>query len=390
MKNYKKSLFNNNGVWCFKYTIIDNITGTSKRKSKTTGVKYVAEDVSVRLNRQSRREAEKIMYEFLDGLEGSDLNAEMYLHEWLNEFMAYQKSHLAITSWQREKNRYTKHILPYFTQHKYTLRELQPIHLNKFFDWCKTERNLAPASVKLIKSIINSGLEYAVVNQIIPTNVCKFTVQIKKSKPKYDWFEVEELQQLLDAVQGHELETPVILTILLGLRREEVLGLRWSNIDLNKRKLEIAGTLVYVCGAPEKYQYRDNTAKNDNSLGSYYINDALYDYLVALKQKQKSMERRTNKWTDYLCVRADGNIITPDHITKTFPKLTEDIGLRRMKFHNLRHSAVTMLAQTHSIKECQVFARHKNYQTTLNIYTHVRDSRKAEMLDTVTTQLNFR
>lgn len=116
------------------------------------------------------------------------------------------------------------------------------------------------------------------------------------------------------------------------------------------------------------------------------MNDALYNYLKALKAEQDIMIRETNDYKDFLCVNAVGTLITPDSITNHFTKLLDDNGLPHIKFHALRHSCISLLANNNSfsLKQIQDYAGHGDFLTTFNVYSHADDSAKKNEMDYIT------
>jgi integrase len=127
--------------------------------------------------------------------------------------------------------------------------------------------------------------------------------------------------------------------------------------------------------------------KTESSERSFILNDALYSYLKALKAEQDKMFRETNAYKDFLCVNAVGTLITPDSITSHFAKLLDENGLPHIKFHALRHSCISLLANNtaFSMKQIQDYAGHSDFLTTFNVYSHTDDSAKKTEMDYITS-----
>ena len=127
--------------------------------------------------------------------------------------------------------------------------------------------------------------------------------------------------------------------------------------------------------------------KTESSERSFAINDALYNYLKALKVEQEVMIRETNAYKNFLCVNAVGTLITPDSITNHFTKLLDENGLPHIKFHALRHSCISLLANNtaFTMKQIQDYAGHGDFLTTFNVYSHTDDSDKKTEMDYITS-----
>lgn len=127
--------------------------------------------------------------------------------------------------------------------------------------------------------------------------------------------------------------------------------------------------------------------KTDSSVRSFTLNDDLCDYLRALKNKQENMLRETNAYRDFVCINDVGGLITPDIVTRKFRELLDEKGLPHIKFHALRHSCISLLANNNSfsMKQIQDYAGHSDFLTTFNVYSHADDSAKKTEMDYITS-----
>ncbi|MBP8593694.1 MAG: tyrosine-type recombinase/integrase [Ruminococcus sp.] len=127
--------------------------------------------------------------------------------------------------------------------------------------------------------------------------------------------------------------------------------------------------------------------KTDSSVRSFTMNDALYNYLKTLKAEQEVMIRETNAYKDFVCVNAVGTLILPDSITHYFTKLLDRNNLPHIKFHALRHSCISLLANNtaFSMKQIQDYAGHGDFLTTFNVYSHSDVSAKKTEMDYITS-----
>ena len=139
-----------------------------------------------------------------------------------------------------------------------------------------------------------------------------------KVKKESSYYNAEQLNKLANAAKGSYIETPVILAMVLGLRRSEIVGITWDNVDFDNRLLHINQSVIVgdssilplgtykVIGRTNSRKPKDIILKyflkTESSERSFAMNDALYSYLKALKAEQDNMIRETNEYRDFLCV----------------------------------------------------------------------------------------
>ena len=212
----------------------------------------------------------------------------------------------------------------------------------------------------------------------------------KKTKTETHFYDAEQLKQLLSVAMGTPIEVPVVLGILLGLRRSEIIGLRWSAIDFDKMILSINQKAVTGMVDGKTQTVISKTLNTEASESDFKLNTDLCNYLKTLQEKQSKIPRETKAYMDYLCIDAVGNLLKPDYITAKFRKLLKANNLPPIRFHDLRHSCISLLANDSrfSMKQIQDYARHANFLTTANIYSHTNIDVKRMELDSITA--NFK
>ena len=187
----------------------------------------------------------------------------------------------------------------------------------------------------------------------------------------------EELEELFKKVKGTDLELGVILAAFYGLRRSEAVGLRWDAIDFNRKTITISHT-VTIATIDGKTTIidkdRTKTLKSNRSLPLVAPFERL---LLNLRERQKAnMEICGNSYckdyVDYIYVNELGERVKPNYITQNFPEFLEKNGMRRIRFHDLRHSCASLLyANGVTLREIQEWLGHNDISTTSNIYTHL-------------------
>ncbi|MCR5598456.1 MAG: site-specific integrase [Lachnospiraceae bacterium] len=254
-------------------------------------------------------------------------------------------------------------------------------------------------SIRKHRDIIRLILSYAVQEGALKENVAtKINKMLLKSLPKNvnrtEPFTKEEICKLLIAIVGSKIETAVILASSLGLRREEILGLKFSDIDWDNNIIYIRDVIIKANGVSSSI-YRNST-KTSSSRQYLPMTEALKEYLVMVRAEQDKLreklgdsydnhtiayedsDKEIKEWDyrehnlDFICRDEFGAVMRPDYISHTYKKLLEDNGLRHTRFHDLRHSVGTIvLEETHDLKMAQITLRHTNINTTSDIYTAI-------------------
>ena len=184
---------------------------------------------------------------------------------------------------------------------------------------------------------------------------------------------------MLAKIKGHILEVPVTLAVFLGLRREEVVSLRWQAVDFEKKTVVINHTTVLT---RREVTNVDNT-KNETSNRTLPLTDQLISFLKEVRRRQLKNQMRLGKdykKSDYICVRENGERLRPDFISEKWTKFLEENNLRKIRFHDLRHTCASLQINNGcSLKDVQDWLGHADITTTANIYRHISMDRKTKM-----------
>ena len=282
-----------------------------------------------------------------------------------------------------------KRIKEYFGDIK--VRELNEKMVEAFLDSLFEKNHVQPRTVKDIKVFLGNVMDLAVREGLISHNPVKEVVINKNLAAKYakgkntdeEFFSYEEAQLFLNKVRDHELYELFYLTLFFGLRREEVLGLRWSAIDFKGHMMHINHTVTKGISIT-----RANTTKTVSSAREYPLTDEQIEMFRQLKLKEKANRRLCGNGyfdSDYIFKHADGTLYYPDYPTKAFGKLIKKIPElpQGITFHGLRSSCVSILVhQGMDVKSIQKWVGHADIDTMLRIYAKVKDKEaKREISD---------
>lgn len=228
----------------------------------------------------------------------------------------------------------------------------------------------APATVALLRRALRQALEQARQWHLISHNPAEHITCPKIERRKVDVLSPEQARALLAVLRGHRLAVAVQLAVSLGLRRGEVCGLRWEDIDFESGVLHIRGSLQYVAGQGLVY----GETKTASSRRSIKLPAALLAALRWHQQHQKA-EREHMGWKDsgYVFVAArTGGPLNGNVLIYAFKEALERAGIAPIRFHDLRHSCASFLiAQGVHAKVISGLLGHTNISITMDLYGHL-------------------
>lgn len=251
--------------------------------------------------------------------------------------------------------------------------------------------------MRYINIIIKSALKQAVNNRMINDNACNAVVLPKKNKIEIIPLTKEEVIQFLNVAKKDRLYTLYLLEMMTGLRRGEILGLKWSDIDFEKGKINVIHNLYRINNTDEnattKYKLELLTPKTETSKRSIPINQLMIEELLKHKEKQdleKMYYASDYKDLGMVFTRPNGDYISPREFLRQYQKLLSTAGLEKKRFHDLRHTVASLLINANeNPKVIQQLLGHSTISTTLDIYAHVMGETMNKSIDTLCNQLQL-
>lgn len=382
-KNVKANLIDRGGWY---HCIISFYAEPNKRKQKSIAL-------GLKTKGNKRRAEEKCRELLAEWEKRLSLNkSEMPFVDFLKEWLEHHKNNIASTSYSEYKNIIYRIIVPYFEEHEkgLTLFDLQPQHIQVFYSYRMREHNTGARTIVKYNAVIHRALDYALRMKHIETNPADSVELPKVMDHRANFYSADELRTLIDKSTGTPLETVIRLAAWFGLRRGEILGLRWSSIDFDRKILSVTGTIKDKSDSGSKAYY-SNLAKTKSSIRSFPMTDEMVIYLKNLKAQQdqnRAMMNYNHAWNDFVCVRSNGDLLRPGYVTQMFPQLCEECGLRKLKLHELRHTNISLLlSEGASMKELQMWAGHSNFNITANTYAHVQAGGKIKLTNSISAIL---
>ncbi|NLN56339.1 MAG: site-specific integrase [Clostridiales bacterium] len=320
---------------------------------------------------------------------GSDMLFSDYLERWLD----IVKVRVKITTFSSYQDMVRSVISPYFAKKGIRLNELEARHIQQFYsDKLKT---VTPNSVIHYHAVIHQALKYAMKTDMIPQNVAEKVDRPRKNSFQPSFLDADEMQKLFQIVKGTRLELPVLVAAFYGLRRGEVLGLKWDAIDFNRGTLTIKRTVTQV-KVDGKYQIiEQDSAKTKSSLRTLPLVGSFREYFLEVKKAQELNKKVCGncynyKYDGYVFVNELGERMTPNYLTSYFPEYLQRHGLKKIRFHDLRHSCASLLlANGVPLKQIQDWLGHSDFSTTANIYAHLDYTSKISSAQAMEKGLNL-
>ena len=266
-------------------------------------------------------------------------------------------------------------IAPYFQQRGITLGGLQAVDIQMFYT--SQLKRVSANTVIHYHAIIHRALKYAVKTDLIDVNPADKVERPRKDRFTASFYDGNEVNRLFQAARGTPLELPVMLAAFYGLRRSEVVGLKWDAIDFKNKTIAIRHTVTVCAEKGRRIEVAADTTKTASSRRTLPLVPAFQTKLAALKEQQEKNRILCGRsyCTDYLgyvLVDAMGNRLKLSYISTAFPVLLKRNGLRPIRFHDLRHSCASLLLKNGvPMKQIQEWLGHSDFSTTANIYAHL-------------------
>ena len=360
-------------------------------KTQKNKTKWVSTGLEVRGN---KKRAESMIpeiiekYAFLERKNGSIYDydkKEFLVADYVSEWLGRKRIELFTSTYEGYVTR-AKHIIDYFRKKETLIIDLTPKDIDDFFVYLlkygKTNqktKELEPLKVRTVRSIrgvFEMAMEQAIIDGIIKHNPVN-GVKVKGKKDidyrKDECFlTAEEARDFLEFIRKEysRLFPIAYLCVHYGFRRSEILGLKWSAINFQKRTIMINHTVVRIITK----EARDAT-KTKSSERELELLGNIIPVLMNLKKEQEENKEKFGSAyidnEDYVFTWENGKQYDPDYISKLFKKASAKYGRPEITLHKLRHSCASILFELGwDIKRIQYWLGHSDWNTTMNIYTH--------------------
>lgn len=368
-----------------------DINGKRKQKWVSTGLTEKGNN-----KRLANQKMQEILTNFKEDLKcpNSKIDDKLfttYLKEWLLSI----KNTIEENTYDSYKVIVNK-ICDYFEDKNILLNDLKPVEIQKFYTYLYS-KELTGNTVLHYHNVIRKALQTALKLDLILSNPADRVERPKKEQFIGSFYSQSELNTLFTLIKDDPLKLVIYLASFYGLRRSEVLGLKWEAFNFEDKTITIKHKAIETRKDNKRVILLKDKTKNQSSYRTLPLVD---DIIVLLQEHQKQIDENkklcgnsyNKKYLDYICVDSMGKLFRPEYVTDHFTLImnkNNDV-LRKIRFHDLRHSCASLLlAKGIPMKEIQDWLGHSSYSTTANIYAHLEKDTKNKSANVLSNVLTF-
>ena len=377
------------------YVVVSYTDTTGKRISRefSTGLpvkgnKKKADDI---LQRIRREESEKLYTQRRMQSGGETVDTTTRFTQFLSDWLEMMRASVESTTFSSYSMTIRNKVIPYFDKRfpKLKLIDVTPKHIQDYYTY---ELNVCGVSANTVihrHANIRKALDYAYKTGMIESNPADRVQRPKKEKFVSEPYSVDELHALLEAAKGRNVEFGIVMAAFYGLRRSEVVGLKWSAINFDAKTISIRHTVTETTVDGKRQIIPKDRTKTKSSCRTLPLVPQVEELLRNMRMKQEANRNLCGKsyhteYEAYIYVNELGELITPDTLSRQFQAFLDREGFRHIRFHDLRHSCASMLyANGVALKDIQEWLGHSDISTTSNIYTHLDYSSKVESANAI-------
>ena len=368
-----------------------DINGKRKQKWVSTGLTEKGNN-----KRLANQKMQEILTNFKEDLNFPNSKTDdklftTYLKEWLLSI----KNTIEENTYDSYKVIVNK-ICDYFEDKNILLNDLKPVEIQKFYTYLYS-KELTGNTVLHYHNVIRKALQTALKLDLILSNPADRVERPKKEQFIGSFYSQSELNTLFTLIKDDPLKLVIYLASFYGLRRSEVLGLKWEAFNFEDKTITIKHKAIETRKDNKRVILLKDKTKNQSSYRTLPLVD---DIIVLLQEHNKQIDENkkicgnsyNKKYLDYICVDSMGKLFRPEYVTDHFTLImnkNKDV-LRKIRFHDLRHSCASLLlAKGIPMKEIQDWLGHSTYSTTANIYAHLEKDTKNKSANVLSNVLTF-
>ena len=295
-----------------------------------------------------------------------------FMHEWLDEVHRHK---IQETTYLGYKSKVNGTMTKFFGE-KITLADLRPKRIYAFYDYLRNKGD-SEQTILHYHNLLHAMFEYAIKQELFEYNPMQRVDRPTVKKYGASFYSAEEVQTLLAFAKDDPLYIPIVLAVYCGLRRSEALGMSWSNIDFEKNKIYVKQKVVEVSRNGKKYIEISDELKTESSRRVFAMHPDVKKILLEHKEKQEMYKKQfrrsySKKYLDMVCVDQLGVLLRPNFVTEHFDSFLKKHGMRKIRFHDLRHTCASLLvALNENMKVIQAYMGHSTMSITADTYSHL-------------------
>lgn len=321
---------------------------------------------------RTKKEAQHFLTETLAAIQGGVFRepSKVTLGEFLVErWLPARELAVRPSTFASYRGLVERHILPALGGVQ--IQQLTPDHLDRFYADL-IARDLSAKTVRNVHVLVHRAMKDAVRKNLVPRNVAEAADPPKLNRADRDEMKTwtpEELRRFFDGIAEHRLAPAYVLAATTGMRRGEVLGVRWRDIDLSARRLHVQQTVLSV-----EYKLTFGRPKTKRGERKIALDPETVRILRGHARRQRDEKRLLGAGYhdhDLVFAREDGTPVHPDYFSQTFDRTVRRLGLPKIRLHDLRHTHATLgLAAGVDAKVMSDRLGHATSAFTQDIYMH--------------------
>jgi integrase len=264
---------------------------------------------------------------------------------------------------------------------KITLADLKSRRINAFYDYLRSIGD-NEQTVLHYHNLLHAMFEYAIKQELFEYNPMQRVDRPTVKRYPASFYSVEEVQTLLAFAKDDPLYIPIVLAVYCGMRRSEALGMTWDCVDFENDKISVQKKVIEISKNGKKQIIVSDELKTESSRRVFAMHPDVKKILLEHKERQEMYRKQfkrsySKKYLDMVCVDQMGMLLRPNFVTEHFAVLLNKHGLRKIRFHDLRHTCASLLlASDNNMKVIQMWMGHSSMKTTADIYAHLDMSAK--------------
>jgi len=309
---------------------------------------------------------------------GPQQTIKQFLERWLED--AYKPT-VKPLSYAGFRSVITYHLIPAFGS--IAVQKLTPDMIRAYFKQ-KLDGGLKPSMIGYIHKVLRRALEDAMKSGLVARNAAKLVKPPRVEQSEFQVLTVEQAEHLLEVARGSSLDVLLTVALTTGMRRGELLALHWGDIDFDKHTVFVHRTVARISGRGMV----ESEPKTKSSRRHIRLPAVAVEALKRHRTQQEQMKQVAERWQEKGLVfpGRDGNYLYPNTLANRFNKLLGQAGLPHLRFHDLRHSAATiLLAIGVNPKEVQERLGHSSITMTMDVYGHVLPTMQQDAVNKIDT-----
>lgn len=306
-----------------------------------------------------------------------------YLTAWLEETA---KGAVRPSTYRSYQMHVRVHIIPAIGTVKLTALTAQRVqHMLTI----KRKEGASPRCVQMVREVLRNALNRAVKMRLVPFNAAADTAPVRVERKEVRALTPDDAQRVLAAVEGDTLEALYVLALATGCRQAELLGFTWSDVDMDAATITVCQQLQRVEGAWALAELKSARSRRTLAVDPFVIDELREHRVRQLEARLVAGGRWQETIPDLVFRNTVGNPCDGVSTTHRLQRLLARAGLPRMRFHDLRHGAASlMLAQDVPARVVMEQLGHSQISLTLNTYSHVAPALQREAAARLGAALN--